>query len=72
MTEKQIQQLISINAKRFVKLGDDPGVFMTCESGKDVKPCVRLQCQDLQHAQSVHTAIIDLVKATRVLMDLGE
>lgn len=58
-------------AKRFVALGDDPGVFMTCESSNkatlSLKPCVRLECQDLEHAHAVHRAIIDIANGVRAI-----
>lgn len=53
-------------AKRLVELGD-AGVFMTCETGGEDGPQVRLKCTDTQHAQGVHQAIGDIVKAVRAL-----
>lgn len=55
-------------AKRLTALGDDPGIFMTCESGAG-KPCVRLQCQNLEHAHAVHRAIIEIIESTRQIND---
>lgn len=52
--------------REFVRLGDDPGIFMTCDSNyveNDYR--VSLKCRSLQHAQEVHRAIIDIVKAVR-------
>ena len=52
--------------QRFVQLGDDPGIFMTCNSdsfNNDYR--VNLKCHSLKHAQAVHRAIIDIVKSVR-------
>lgn len=68
MDRKQKQKMLVIAAKKLVVLGDDPGIFMTCESGNGTKPCIRLGCQNLKHAQDVHAAIIDIVNAARDLM----
>jgi len=63
----QKRKLLLLAVKRLVALGDDPGISMTCESGQDSKPCVRLGCQSLKHAQDVHETLIDIVSATREL-----
>ena len=69
MTEKH---QLAIAVRRLIELGDAPGIFMTCESGGQANPCVRLGCRDLKHAQDVHGAIIDIVKAGRQLDDRQE
>lgn len=58
--EKTNIQLAAV--ERFVELSDS-GVFMTCDGG--TRTCVTLKCRDLKHAQMVHSALIDLVNASR-------
>ena len=67
MDNKQDHELLFIAARRLVELGDDPGIFMTCEGGGGTKPFVRLGCQNLRHAQEVKQAIIAIVAAARNL-----
>lgn len=52
-------------AGEFVKLGDDPGIFMTCETGGERGPIIVLKCQSIEHLHAVHQSLIDIVSATR-------
>ena len=68
MDNKQDHELLFIAARRLVELGDDPGIYMTCEVGSGTKPFVRLGCQTPRHAEDVHRVIIAIVAAARHLM----
>ena len=54
--------------KRFVQLGDDPGILMTCDADMfDNNYRVTLKCQSLEHAQQVHSLLIGIEMVTRTL-----
>ena len=56
-------------AKTLVALGDDPGIFMTCESGGERGYVIVMKCQSMEHLHAVHQALIDIVREARKIED---